>query len=264
MKLTFLGTRANIDVRSQHHDKHSVLAISEGEDHRGTSIWIDCGKDWQDSISSMRPRPEAIFLTHGHEDHAEGLKHQTPTHVYATEETWDIIEDYAIPEHNRHIIEPGDTITKGNHLSITPYNVFHSIHAPAIGYKISNGTCTIFYVSDLAKIEKPEKALDGVHVYIGDGSIIDRDILLRENAGQPTGHASIEDQLSWCADYGVTQAIFTHCGTEIVSGKTEDAQSKIQTLGEKYGVTARLAYDGMTLTCAQDIVAGTSNESQSE
>ena len=207
MKLTFVGTRANIDVLSEQHKKHSLLAISQGEDHHGISIWIDCGKDWQDTIESIRPRPQAIFLTHSHEDHAEGLRYQTPTHVYATEETWDIIEDYAIPEYNRHVIATQETITKGNNLSITPYNVFHSVHAPAVGYKITNGTCTIFYASDLASIENPKEALDGVHLYIGDGSIIDRNILVREHSGQPTGHASIEEQLKWCSDNGIKQAL---------------------------------------------------------
>jgi glyoxylase-like metal-dependent hydrolase (beta-lactamase superfamily II) len=79
VKLTFLGTRDEIDARTRRHRMHTSLLVS----YRGANVMIDCGLDWLGKLK--RVGPCAIVLTHAHPDHAWGLKQGAPCPVYATE-----------------------------------------------------------------------------------------------------------------------------------------------------------------------------------
>ena len=68
MTLQFLGTRGNIDVRTQRHRRHTSTLVS----HRGVDVMIDCGADWLGEVD--RVAPDVIVLTHAHPDHAGGLR----------------------------------------------------------------------------------------------------------------------------------------------------------------------------------------------
>ena len=68
MKLTFVGTRGEIEARTRHHRMHTSLVVS----YRGADVMIDCGLDWLGKLK--RVDPNAIVLTHAHPDHAWGLK----------------------------------------------------------------------------------------------------------------------------------------------------------------------------------------------
>src|SRR5438128_7666093 len=98
MTLTFLGTRGEIEARTRRHRKHSSLLIS-GE---GRSIMVDCGLDWLNAVKRLRP--DAIFLTHAHADHAAGLRNGAPCEVIATSETWQRLSRY--PVGHRRAISP--------------------------------------------------------------------------------------------------------------------------------------------------------------
>jgi phosphoribosyl 1,2-cyclic phosphodiesterase len=240
MKLTFLGTRGNIKYRNKWHYFHASLLVQQAK----TRILIDCGEDWRDIILKNPYKAQAIFITHAHSDHAGGLVDGAPCPVYATQDSWQIMRSYAIQE--RHVVKKQQPIQIGS-LKIEAFIVDHSLRAPAVGYRISTKDISFFYVPDLIKIHDQKTALRDVHVYIGDGAIVTRTILERERDHVMIGHTPIEKQLQWCKKERVERMIVTHCGSEIVKHDEETMREIVENLGQKYGVSVCIAYDGMVV-----------------
>ena len=78
--------------------------------------------------------------------------------------------------------------------------------------------------------------------------IIKITLLIRKRDKTLIGHAPITLQLDWCKKERIPRAIFTHCGTEIVTGDHADIAAKIKQLGKERGISVRMAYDGMEVT----------------
>lgn len=236
MKITFLGTRGYIDAQTARHRRHTTTLIT----YKKTRILIDWGADWLE-----HPYPKnlaAIFVTHAHPDHAWGLLNGAPCPVYATHDAWKIMHSYAITQQKKLTYKKRVPI---GDMFIIPFPVIHSLRAPAVGYRITAGRATIFYVPDLIAIEDRKKALTNVKLYIGDGATIDRPLVRRSPEGKLFGHTTIKAQLGWCAREHVPRAIFTHCGTQIVAGKTAAIRKKIARYAHERGIDTRIAYDGM-------------------
>ena len=235
MRLEFLGTRGGIRRSNRKHRRHSALLIT----HQHRRVMIDCGEDWLGQLDQIAP--DAILVTHGHPDHAGGLRDGAPCPVFATARSWRAmaklpVEREDLPPRKRAMIAG---------LAVTAVPVVHSTHAPAVGYRIRAGKAVIFYVPDV--IALPTSALAGVGLYIGDGARLVRPLIRIIRDGSRAGHTSIKVQLAWCARAGVAHAIFTHCGSELVCGHDEVVEATIGTLGVTAGVIARIAYDGLAL-----------------
>ena len=202
---------------------------------------VDCGADWLGRLRGLAP--DAIVLTHAHPDHADGLRRGAPCAVYATAETWDLIAGYPI-EHRATLAPRVPEEIEG--LTFEPCPVQHSLRCPAVGYRIGVGEGVAFYVPDVAAIAAHAEVLAGTALFIGDGAAITRPILRKEE-GVLLGHAPIRTQLGWCRDVGVTRAVFTHCGSEIVGGDERRLGAKVRALARQCGVAARIAYDGLEI-----------------
>lgn len=202
---------------------------------------VDCGADWLGRVAELAP--DAIVLTHAHADHADGLRAGAPCPVHASAETWDLIGGYPIEE--RRLLAPRVCeLIAGIRFRACP--VQHSLRCPAVGYRIEAGLAAVFYVPDVAALPDHREALAGIALVIGDGASITRPIL-RERDGVCLGHAPIGAQLGWCRDAGVRDAVFTHCGSEIVGGDERRLGAKIRARARECGVRARIAYDGLEI-----------------
>ncbi|MBW3540793.1 MAG: MBL fold metallo-hydrolase [Planctomycetes bacterium] len=237
MKLTFLGTRGEIEERTPLHGRHTSLLVA----YRGGRVRIDCGEDWSDDVAAGSP--QAIVLTHAHPDHAWGLKNGAPCPVYATAETWRLIEAYPLEE--RRVIEPRIPLEIRG-ITFEAFPVEHSIRCPAVAYRIAAGNASVVYAPDVVYINDRSEALAGIDVYIGDGATIEQSFV-RRSGGRLLGHAPVRTQLTWCQKEGVARAVITHCGSEIVRDH-DAAEHRIAEFARKRGVAAELARDGMEMT----------------
>jgi phosphoribosyl 1,2-cyclic phosphodiesterase len=235
MKLAFLGTRGYIDASTRRHGMHSATMIS----YYGQGVMVDCGEDWLGEMWGLGPK--AIVVTHAHPDHAWGLKEGAPCPVYATPEAWDSLRSFPIDE--QRVIEHREPIEIAG-ITFEAFPVLHSTRAPAVGYRVSAGLVTVFYVPDVAWIIDRNEALSGAKAYIGDGATIRRS-MVRKPDDTIIGHVPIRTQLTWCQKEGVPRAIFTHCGSEIVEGDERALGAEVRRMAEDRGVEAEIAYDGL-------------------
>ena len=200
---------------------------------------VECGADWLKAF--RRLAPTAIVLTHGHGDHAFGLADGAPCPVYATEETWALIDKFPIAA--RRTVSPRKSFRIGS-VRFEAFPVEHSLRAPAVGYRVMADRKKFFYVPDVATIPDQRAALRSIDLYVGDGATVVRSMVWQRDHTL-IGHASIAAQLDWCADEKVSQAIFTHCGSEIVTGDERVLGGKIRRMARERGVRAQVAFDGM-------------------
>lgn len=241
MKLKFLGTRGEIEIRTPRHRMHSSLEVS----YRGHGVMIDCGADWLGRLPKLRP--EAIVLTHAHPDHTGGLKNGAPCPVYATRETWCCLKRFPVVD--RTSVSPRVPF-QIHDIRFEAFEVEHSLRAPAVGYRITAGRRAIFYVPDLVYIYEQHEALAGIHIYIGDGASPRRPII-RKKDGRLIGHASIRTQLGWCAQEKVPKVLITHCGSQIVRASSVTVDRSIRDLASETGIgDVQVAFDGLEVVLA--------------
>lgn len=168
MTLSFLGTRGEIAIRSRRHWRHTATTVDSGR----RRVMIDLGRDWSGIVA--RIKPDALVITHAHPDHVDALRQGSPCPVYATSATWRLIGRW--PIRDRKLLRPWRSCEiQGMRFEAVP--VAHSIRAPAVGYRITVGRQTIFYVPDVAALLQPDRALARVSLYVGDGAAVARPIL---------------------------------------------------------------------------------------
>lgn len=237
MKLAFLGTRGEIEARTRRHRMHSSLLVS----YRGERVVVDCGEDWLGRWEELNPT--AVVVTHAHPDHARGLQDGAPCPVYVSPESRELMKNYRIE--TMRTVEPRQPFAIGN-INFEAFPVEHSTRAPAVGYRISAGRVAIFYAPDVTYVHDRSGAFSGIKLYSGDGATVTRSMIRRQD-GALIGHAPVSTQLTWCQKEGVPRAVFTHCGTEVVTDEEAQAE-KIEEMGRQRNVWTRVAYDGMELT----------------
>ena len=228
-KLTFLGTKGEIEEESVRHRFHSSLLVES----QGTRLLIDYGL--LHSYALEKIAPDAILITHAHPDHYSWLKQdvQSGIPVYLTQES---LEYGKYKPHKCHVVTPMKPFKVGA-FECMAYRVIHSIRCPAVGWKLKFDGKTLVYNSDLVDIMEKDVVLTGVDYYIGDGSAVKAN-LVRRRGDVIFGHTRIITQSHWCEKFGIKHMIFTHLGRETLR---EEANFK----AEHPEVT--FAYDGLEL-----------------
>lgn len=234
MKITFLGTRGYIESRNDSHHHHAATMIS----YYGRDVMIDCGEDWEEDVFDVSP--DAIIITHAHPDHAFGLKNGAPCPVWATDEAREKLSEYPIQV--THTVAPREP-TDIEGITFEAFPVAHSTIAPAVGYRITAGRVTIFYVPDVVYIHEREKALTGCRRYIGDAATLSTS-MVRKPDDTLIGHTPMRTQLTWCQKFDIPEAVFTHCGSHIVDGDEAEVNKELQEMADERGVKATIAHDG--------------------
>jgi ribonuclease BN (tRNA processing enzyme) len=239
MKLTFIGTRGYIKPRTERHHMHASCKIT----YRNTTLVIDQGEDWLGVPLGFRA--DAILISHAHPDHAWGLKKGAPAPVYASEDSWAVMKNFAIDDRR---MAPDRVPIALKDITFEAFKVEHSTRAPAVGYRITAGRHSIFYAPDLVCIYDRAEALGGVDLYVGDGSTVDISFV-RKRTDALIGHSPIRTELTWCKKEGVPAMIVTHCGAQIVGAEDEGAViKKIEEFANERGVNVVVAFDGMEVT----------------
>jgi hypothetical protein len=188
------------------------------------------------------------------------LRTGAPCPVYATSDTWRAIDHFPLAE--RHRI----SCKRSTHIcgcKVRAYRLVHSLLAPAVGYRIEADGKAFFYAPDIVAVEAGLGALHGVTLYVGDGSSFSRPLVRRHNDAL-FGHTTIRAQIGWCAKAGVPEAVFTHCGTEIIRMDARAATAKIRRLGLESGVRASIVTDGATIDLSEAARAASAKRRRSE
>lgn len=211
MRLRFFGTRGYVDAKSRSHSGHSAFTVEAA----GFRLLCDFGENRKGRLA--RIAPDAVFVSHGHPDHAWGLAEGTEAPVFASQATHALLEGFPIK--SRVVVSPGRSVEVGPFL-LSAFPVIHSIRCPCIAARIETPGGVLVYSGDIVSFETPEtasRALAGADVYVGDGSTLTGSLVRRHPSGVLMGHTTIRAQLSWLAKAVVPRAIFSHFGQEAIA-----------------------------------------------
>ena len=203
MRLHFYGTKGYVDEESPAHSGHSAFTVEA----QGFRLLCDFGQNRKGLLETIRP--DAVFVSHAHPDHAWGLEEGTDAPVHASAITHAIIKD--LPLRRRVTLEPEKSVTAGP-FRLTAFPVIHSVRCPCVAARIEAPGLVLVYSGDIISFERPEAALAGADVYIGDGSTLKGSLVRRHPTGGLMGHTTVRAQLGWLGKFGIGRAIFSHFG----------------------------------------------------
>jgi ribonuclease BN (tRNA processing enzyme) len=240
MLLHFYGTKGYVEESSKAHDGHSAFVVESA----GFRLLCDFGQNRRGLLPKIRP--DAIFLSHAHPDHAWGLDEGTSVPVHASAISHEILADRPIQK--RVVLRPGKPARIGP-FRLTACPAVHSVRCPCIGARIESGGLVLVYSGDIVSFEDPEAALAGADFYVGDGSTLTGSLVRRHKTGALIGHTTVRAQLGWLARHGVPRAAFSHFGKGPIEMGEEKLQAALAELAAANppGCTVTAARDGMEM-----------------
>jgi ribonuclease BN (tRNA processing enzyme) len=204
VRLHFHGTKGYVEAESRAHSGHSAFTV-EAE---GFRLLCDFGQNRRGLLEAIRP--DAVFVSHAHPDHAWGLEEGTDAPVHASAITHAITKD--LPIRTRVTLEPAKPVGVGP-FRLTAFPVIHSVRCPCVAARIESPGLVLVYSGDIISFERPEAALAGADLYIGDGSTLKGSLVRRHPTGALMGHTTVRAQLGWLTKFGIGRAIFSHFGS---------------------------------------------------
>jgi ribonuclease BN (tRNA processing enzyme) len=243
MRLHFYGTKGYVEEKSRAHSGHSAFTVES----EGFRLLCDFGQNRKGLLKTIRP--DAVFVSHAHPDHARGLEEGTDVPVHASAITHAITKD--LPLARRVTLEPEVAVGAGP-FRLTAFPVVHSVRCPCVAVRIELPGQVLVYSGDIIAFERPEAALAGAGLYIGDGSTLKGSLVRRHPTGALMGHTTIRAQLGWLGKFGVARAIFSHFGSgPIAMGEPALREALAKLAAEKApGCRVSAARDGLKVEVA--------------
>lgn len=224
MRLHFFGTKGYVEGKSRSHTGHSAFTLESA----GFKLLCDYGQNRKGRLPQIAP--DAVFVSHGHPDHAWGLAEGTTLPVLASEVTHALMAGYPLAA--RVTVEPGRPEAVGP-FRLTTFSVVHSIRCPGVAVRIDTPEGAVVYSGDLVSFETPEdaaRALAGALLYVGDGSTLTGSLVRRHPSGMLLGHTTVRAQLGWLGSAGVPRAVFSHFGEEPIAMGDRDLKRALEDL----------------------------------
>lgn len=240
MRLHFYGTRGCVEESSRAHTGHSAFVLET----RGFRLLCDFG----DNRKGMLPKikPDAIFVSHAHPDHAWGLWEGTELPVYASAVTHELLKE--LPLLDRRVLAPRETVAIGP-FRLTAHPVIHSVRCPCVAARIESGGLSVVYSADVVAFEDPDAALSGADFYVGDGSTLTGSLVRRHPSGVLIGHTTVRAQLGWLGRYGIVRAVFSHFGKGPIEMGQKALEKALDDLAAARppGCAVTAAHDGLEM-----------------
>jgi phosphoribosyl 1,2-cyclic phosphodiesterase len=225
MRLKVLGTRGDIVPSAPGFARHSGILV----DGR---ILLDLGE-----AAYLRYRPQQIFISHLHPDHAAFLR----TTVVTDAEIY-------LPEPTRQL--PTARVTsrpvRSGSYRIVPVPTVHSLKVRSVGYVVQKGRRRVFFSSDLVSIQRRyQSRLRRLDLVITEGSYLRRGGLVRIDppTGRPFGHTGIPNLIELFRPF-TSRIVITHFGSWFYRDIPASIR-QIAALGD--GVRTSAARDGLVI-----------------
>jgi glyoxylase-like metal-dependent hydrolase (beta-lactamase superfamily II) len=226
MRLKFLGTRGNILPAAPGYARHSGILVD-------ARILLDLGE-----AAYLRYRPQHIFISHLHPDHAAFLRNAvvTDAEIYVPEPTRTLPTARVV----HRAVRCGP-------YRIVPVPTAHSHTVRSVGYVVERGRRRVFYSSDLVSIDRRyHRRLGRLDLAITEGSYLRRGGLVRTDpaSGTPFGHTGIPDLIELFRPF-TSRIVITHFGSWFYQDIAA-ARRRIASLGD--GIRTSAARDGLVVS----------------
>jgi ribonuclease BN (tRNA processing enzyme) len=224
MLLRFYGMKGYVKARSRSHSGHSAFTVEAA----GFRLLCDFGENRKGRLEAIGP--DAIFVSHGHPDHAWGLAEGTKVPVLASESTHALLSQYALERRVRRQAGRAEAVGP---FRLTAVAVAHSIRCPGMAARVETPEGTLVYSGDIVGFEgrgSAEEILAGADVYVGDGSTLTASLVRRHPSGALLGHTTVRAQLGWLGKAGVPRAVFSHFGEGPIAMGDDRLSSAIEEL----------------------------------
>jgi len=250
LEIKFLGTRGLVEESSPSHFHHTSLLISDGEQ----KVLLDCGETF---VGKELPEIDAIWISHGHPDHIGGLAgREISVPIFCTKETKEFLPKDLQASDVRVVPEKGTfDLLKWK---AQTFPVAHSIKAPTTGLILYIDEMRIAFPSDILFIPQREKILDGVDIFIADGSTLEKSIARKDKeTGELFGHAALRHQLGWCEELGIPKVYVIHFGKEAIEKGDDELEEWLSETAEEVAtsVEAEIAWDEKEVKIEEDELA---------
>lgn len=228
MQIKILGTRGEIKPRAPRHANHSGILID-------SKLMFDVGEE-----KFLREKPEAIFITHLHPDHAFFVRENEPRITEAKIFAPEICRGY--PQ-----VKIISESIKIDEYKIIPLPTIHSKNVKSQSYLIKTAGKKILYTGDMIWIKKEYwKFLKNLDLVITEGSFMrEGGMVQRDEFGLLWGHQGIPDLIKFFSRF-TRHIIITHFGSWFYKDMPA-AEKEIEALGEKHDVGAEVGYDGQII-----------------